>query len=260
MSLLLSSCFKKNIMFQTDSALGDSLLFAAKKMDKSYIIHPNDFLDVQVFTNNGERLIDPNFALPTTSGAGQIQTQVQSAPVIKYLVQPDGYIDLPMIGRIKVDGFDLHQSDSCLAKEYGKFYKDAFVYTRLLNKRVYVFGAFSSGSGTAGMSTSGKVIPLENENMNLIEVMAIAGGIDYYSKVHNIRLIRGDLKNPSVQIIDLHTIEGVRKANLAIQPNDIIYIEKYNRRFSQTINEIAPAISLLTSTLTLLVLVVSLRK
>lgn len=263
-SLLLSSCFKKNIMFQSDTAVGDSLLFAASKLDKSYIINPNDFLDVQVFTNNGERLVDPNFAMPSGAGiggGGNAQAQAQLQPVIKYLVQYDGFIDLPLIGRIKMEGYDLHQADSCLSKEYGRFYKGAFVYTRLLNKRVYVFGALASaGGGTTSLSTSGKVVPLENENMNVIEVMAIAGGIDYYSKVHNIRLIRGNLKNPSVQIIDLHTIEGMRKANLAVQPNDILYIEKYNRRFSQSLVEITPAISLITSAITLVVLLATLKK
>lgn len=262
-ALLLSGCFKKNIMFQTDRSVGDSLLFAANKLEKSYIIHSNDFLDVQVFTNNGERLVDPNFAIPSitgSNGGAGPASQAQLQPVIKYLVQYDGYIDLPMIGRIRVDGYDLHQTDSCLAKEYGKFYKGAFVYTRLLNKRVFVFGSSSNNGGGAGLSTVGKVVNLENENMNIIEVMAIAGGIDYYSKVHNIRLIRGDLKNPSVQVIDLHTIEGIRKANLAVQPNDILYIEKYNRRFSQTLVEITPAISLISSMITLIVLIATLKK
>ena len=261
--MLLSGCFKKNIMFQTDTPLGDSLLFAASKLDKSYIINPNDYLDVQVFTNNGERLIDPNFAMPSGAGIGaaganaSVQSQLQ--PVIKYLVQYDGFIDLPLIGRVKIEGYDLHQTDSCLAKEYGKFYKGAFVYTRLLNKRVYVFGSLMN-IGTTSLATSGKVVPLENENMNLIEVIAIAGGIDYYSKVHNIRLIRGNLKNPSVQIINLHTIEGMRKASLSVQPNDIVYIEKYNRRFSQSLTEVTPAISLVTSALTLIVLIATLKK
>ena len=260
-SLLLSSCFKKNIMFQTEKSVGDSLLFVASKLDKSYVIGPNDFLDVQVFTNNGERLVDPNFAMPSSAGGGGGGVQAQLQPVIKYLVQFDGFIDLPLIGRVKIDGYDLHEADSCLSKEYGKFYKGAFVYTRLLNKRVYVFGALGGvGGGGGGLSTTGKVIQLENENMNIIEIIAMAGGIDYYSKVHNIRLIRGSLKNPSVQIIDLHSIEGMRKANLAVQPNDILYIEKYNRRFSQSLLEITPAISLITSAITLIVLVATFNK
>ncbi len=259
--ILFSGCFRKNILFQTDSSTDEKLLFAVGQLEKTYIVKPNDYLDVQVYTNNGERLIDPNNAFAKqalTSPSSNTTTTLQ--PIVKYLVQPDGKVDLPMIGSVKVDNLSLHQVDSLLSVEYGKFYKEAYVYARLLNKRVLILGATGIVGGANSMGTSGKVIPLDNENMSLIEVITLAGGIDYYSKANNIRVIRGDLKNPSVQLVDLTTIEGMKKANLAVQPNDIIYIEKYNRRFSQSLQEVTPALSIFTSLLTIIVLIVTVNK
>ncbi|RZK29654.1 MAG: hypothetical protein EOO63_08590 [Hymenobacter sp.] len=88
--------------------------------------------------------------------------------------------------------------------------------------------------------------------MNLLEVLALAGGVDattagsgarYGGRVDNIRIIRGDLKNPQVQFIDLSTLEGMRRGNLQVEPNDIIYVQPVRRPFQETLTEIAPVFS-----------------
>ncbi len=90
-----------------------------------------------------------------------------------------------------------------------------------------------------------------NDNMNLIEVLAEVGGITEAGKAQNIRLIRGDLSNPSVQIIDMSTIEGMRKASLQVEPNDIVYIEPVRRVFFEALRDVGPILSALTSVATI---------
>jgi polysaccharide export outer membrane protein len=105
--------------------------------------------------------------------------------------------------------------------------------------------------GNAGGKTEvvGKVIPLQNENMSVIEIITLAGGMDNMAKAHKIRLIRGDLRNPSVYLIDLSTMEGVRKSQLNVQPNDIIYVERQRRVVSQFLTELAPLITVVNTIL-----------
>jgi hypothetical protein len=90
--------------------------------------------------------------------------------------------------------------------------------------------------------------------MNLIEVLALAGGVDgggsggasvyrYGGKTSNVRIIRGDLKNPQIEQIDLSTISGMRRANLQMEPNDIIYIEPVRRRFLEGLTDAGPVLS-----------------
>ena len=66
-------------------------------------------------------------------------------------------------------------------------------------------------------------------------------------RADNIRLIRGDLKNPQVQIIDLTTIDGMRRANLQVEPNDIVYVEPIRRPFYERLQEVTPLFSLIGS-------------
>jgi len=142
----------------------------------------------------------------------------------------------------------LIQADSVLQQKYNEYYKESFVKTAVSNNRVIILGA-----------SGGQVISLNNDNMNLLEVLALAGGVDgatgnstfsqYGGRVNNIRIIRGDLKNPQIQFIDLSTIEGMRRGNLQIEPNDIIYVQPVRRPFIEGVAATAPFISILSTLL-----------
>jgi polysaccharide export outer membrane protein len=238
----------------------------------TYRIRPNDYLDVRVYTNNGERLIDPNGELGFGSpGGAQGTTRATQTPqrgaqggsgtpsASDYLVQPDGTVVLPVVSRVAVAGLTSQQADSLLQLRYEKFYRGVFVQTRVTNNRVFVLG-----------TPGGQVIPVNNENMNLVEVLAYVGGINggaggansVGGNASNIRLIRptpnGDLKNAQVQIVNLNTIEGMRRASLRVQPNDIIYIEPSRRSaFIQSLQDAAPLFSLIGVTISLTAVTVS---
>ena len=241
--LILSSCgaYNQNVMFKTDmQRLPATLATSVSLAEKNYLIQKNDYLEVQLFANKGENLINFNIQ---TYGSGNNTITGQAAQAPRFLVQENGYVKLPMVGSVKLEGFTLHQADSLLEKAYTAFYEEPFVNTRYANKRVILLG-----------STKGQVIPLINENMNLIEVIALSGGVDLTARVSNIRLIRGDLKNPEVYLIDLSTIEGMTQANLKVQPNDIVYIEPARRPFRESLADITPILGLITSIFTLIIL------
>ncbi|MBW8049639.1 MAG: polysaccharide export protein EpsE [Cytophagales bacterium] len=246
--LCLISCrgYKQNIMFKTEkSVFAVELKGAVKKAERNYVIRKDDYLGIRVYTNYGESLIDPNMEL-FRDGNRNVQSYEDRQ---KYLVKYDGFVKLPMVGKIKLDGLTLNQADSLLERRYSEFYEDVFCVTKLLNRRVVVLGAIG-----------GQVVPLENENMNLLEILALAGGIDNLSKVQNIRIIRGDLKDPDIYLIDLSTIEGMKQANLNVQPNDIIYIEPVRKVLIESVRDISPILAVVTNIITLILIIITLSQ
>ncbi|MCC2548253.1 polysaccharide biosynthesis/export family protein [Hymenobacter sp. BT175] len=279
-SLLFFSCagsraYRQNIMFRTPTGEGLDTMKLRKAVNRSarnYIIQPNDYLEVRVYTNKGERILDPNgelqFGNPggmgstgtsrgaagqnigvRTGGGGTRQTGQgaggQPSGGSEFLVQSDGVVNLPMVNRVQVTGLTLLEADSLLKTKYDVFYKDSYVATRVTNNRIFVLG-----------TPGGQIIPMYNDNMNLLEVLAAAGGIDgggqlggggggtSRGRAYNIRLIRGDLKNPQVQVIDLTTIEGMRRANLQVEPNDVVYIEPLRRPFFEALQDVSAVFGL----------------
>jgi len=236
-ALAICSCksYQANILFEVEEEAMEELSSVLVEVHEHYVVSPDDKLQVEVYTNRGEELLDPINALQDD------RNDYQSTPPI-YQVQPDGLIELPIIGQVELAGLTISEVNKLLEQRYGEFYKDPYVLTRFMNKRVIVLGA-----------TGGKVVPLDNEGMNLLEVLALAGGINNDAKGHNVRLIRGDLSNPQVQVIDLTTIEGMTRANLQVQPNDIVYVEPVRRPFTEGLKDVVPILSLLTSVLALVV-------
>jgi len=241
-SLLLSGCIRNEYrLFRTEqNFMNDSIQQLLKKDNPIFTVHPNDIIELNVYSSGGERIIDPDQEyLMAANGNAALVTKTE-----QYLVQKDGSVFLPMVGRVVLGGQILRAVDSLLSVQYSSFYKDAYVKTSIVNKRVMVFGPAGA-----------KVIKLDNENVNLIEAMALYGGMSTDMHTDRIRLIRGNLSNPDVQVINLSSIDGMRTAQHKLLPGDIIYVEPIKRVFRETMTDILPTVSLAVSLLTLLILI-----
>lgn len=237
----MMSCasYKQNIMFKsTEEVQPERISKEVSAVEKNYHIQKNDLLSLEVYSNKGERLIDPNPELSQKNGA--TQEIEEDEPV--YLVDLKGIVRFPMVGEINLENFTLRQAEEILQKEYAKFFKEPYVQLTYKNKRVILLGALG-----------GHVIPLENENMNLLEVLALGKGLTNDSKAQNIRLIRG----VRVFEIDLSTIQGLRDGNVIVEPGDIIYVEPVRRPVSEALRDYSGALSLLISLTTLLLVLQS---
>ncbi|MEO8470814.1 MAG: polysaccharide biosynthesis/export family protein [Chryseolinea sp.] len=235
-TMLASSCssYKQNIMF----GVSDQTVLQKEMttVERNYIIQINDYLQVEVYTNKGERIIDPDFQLSKEMGNTTV-AQTQTIPT--YLVDIRGICRFPMIGELKVNGLKLRDAEEILQKEYSTYYKDAFVVLKYINKRVIILGA-----------PGGQVIPLANDNMKLVEVLALAKGLNNDAKAHNIRVLRQE----QVFLVDLTTIEGYLKNNMVIEPGDVIYVEPVRRPFLEGLRDYGVILSVITSLTTLAVI------
>ncbi len=233
---VLCACgsYRKNIMFKADTTHIPKLKEAAQKAERNYIIRKNDLLKVSVFTNQGERIIDPDFEL--LKGINQQSAQLKPDP--EYLVNTDGIVRLPMVGEIKVEGLTLRQAEEMLQKAYAAYYTNPFVIVQCTSNRVVVLGLPQS-----------KVIPLPYENITLAEAIAMAGGLDRDSRADNIRVLRGE----QFFVADLSTLSSYTTNNLLIQPGDIIYIEPIRRPVSEALRDYISLVSILSSLTTLIV-------
>ena len=238
LAIALTSCgaYKQNIMFRVpkDYAIEKQV----ESVEKNYIVQKNDYLKLQVYTNDGELIIDPNMEMMKDMPGGQSTTAMK--PSVDYLVDVNGITKLPMIGEIKLEGLTIRQAEEILQKEYSKYYQQPYVVLKYGNKRAIILGA-----------PGGQVIPLVNENVKLVEVLAMAKGLDITAKAQNIRVLRDN----QVFVADLTTIDGYLKNNMIIQPGDVIYVEPVRRPVLESLRDYGPLISIFT-TITALVVVI----
>lgn len=232
--LIFTSCksLDSSKMFDTPNSYDYSEF---KPLVIEYKIKPYDELDIRVYTNKGDKLIDfENTNLQ------------QNKTGITYSVEHDGKIKLPTLNRIDISGLTVREAEKKLETEYKKYFREPFILLTIVNRRVIVF---SSGS------TKGQVIYMKNDNYTLIEALADAGGISGFSKAYKIKLLRGNLNNPEVFLFKLRKLEDMKNVNFLLRSNDIIYVEEKPRYAQKFLVEIAPYLTLFTTMLTLYALV-----
>ncbi|MEO6167009.1 MAG: polysaccharide biosynthesis/export family protein [Chitinophagales bacterium] len=223
----ISSCkvFYPDRLFKTDKDFPlvspDSL-----QVPKEYVIRAGDLLAIGIFSNNGYELVD---VIAKDNG---------SASAINYVVKEDGYIMLPMLDSVFITGYSLGDAEKLLEQKYSYYFVNPFVRVDVTNRRAYVY------RGRQGAS----VVILDKENMNLLEVLAKAGGMPSFGKADRVRILRGDLRHPAVFDVDLSSVEGMMQANLRIEANDIIYIDA-KLGTNDVLYQITPVLTLISTIL-----------
>jgi len=235
---LLSSCsINKNIMFQTDTE------YEFKKPDidstnKEYKLASFDYITINLFTGDGAMILEY-----TTSG---IERQPNYGGFdLYYIIDKNGEVDLPVLGKTKLSGLSIQEAQQYLESRFIN-YNDPFCLVRVLNRRVMVF----SGDGSLGT-----VVPIANQNISVIEAIALAGGIRERGNASKIKIIRTNKGVNEVYRLNLSTIEGVENAKMIVQAGDIIYVEPVPQITNEFVKDIAPLVSLFSSTLILFLVI-----
>ena len=229
-AIVISSCkvMRSNLMLKTPKDYAyDELIDSLARQD--YKIAPNDEVFYFVYTNDGFQLINLTQ-----------QVSQQGRAQINAIVESDGFIKMPGIGRVQVAGMTIKELQYFLEEKYSEYYVKPYVEVRVGNKRVIVF----PGNGGAA-----KVLPLNNNNTTVMEAIASAGGIMEDGKAYKVKLIRNDPDpkvKPKVYLMDLSRIEGLTLANSKVQANDIIYVEPRYKPLATFNKEILPLVTTIT--------------
>lgn len=198
--------------------------------NQDYKLSANDQIQYRVFTNDGFKLIDL-----------ANQANIIYRNDLDVLVESDGMVKLPMIGYVKLEGYTIREVEKVLEEKYSEYYVKPFVTVRVTNKRVIVF------PGNGGLA---KVLPLSNNNTTVLEAIALAGGITDDGKAYKVKLIRNYRNSkPEVFLMDLSKIDGLAAGNTKVLANDIIYIEPRYRLARTVAAELAPIVSIISSTI-----------
>lgn len=209
--------------------------------DSTYTIGVSDELNLELFANDGIKMIDIlNSGMSAESNKEKLT----------YWVDYDGTVRFPVIGRIQIAGKTIRQAEDTVEKLFSRVYNNPFARLKVENRRAIVY------PGNGGVA---KVISLKQPNVTMMEAIAEAGGISQSGKAYKIKLIRGDYNNPQVFLVNLRKIDGLKDADIVLQPNDIIYVEE--RKSGQVVvREVIPWVASLTSILGISLTIYTLTK
>ena len=208
--------------------------------DLEATVAPFDELRIIVLSNSGkeDELLKPFNTLQSTHN---INTTNNSGSLSGYLVDARGTIQFPVLGDMHVAGLTRLQLQDTIEAQLirnGQL-KDPLVVARFMNFKVF----FLSSSG-------GKVINVSNERCTFLEALAMAGGLDWYTRRDRIGVMREVNGKRVIHYLDPRSTEIFNDDFFVLQQNDIIFTEERSYKFFSTnLNIVVGLVSSLASVL-----------
>jgi polysaccharide export outer membrane protein len=172
--------------------------------DKTYYISAGDIINISVFP------------------AEEFSREVT--------VQPDGTMEIPLLGSIKVQGLNVQDLQNILIAKFSKYVSNPQITVNVRKfaaHKVAIIGQIHSPGYYE-----------YREGLRLLDLVAQAGGLGEYAKTSKVRIFR-QTKEPDGKIKEVlvyaelgKALKGDCEKNLILQSGDIVYVPK--TRFSTT--------------------------
>lgn len=181
-------------------------------------IMPKDQLNILVST------IDPKASQPFNLGsygnnANGASMNNSENSLFSYLVDNNGEINFPIVGKIKVGGHTITECEDIIRQKIATYLaatERPMVKVRLSSYRVTVLGEVRNPG----------VFPVRTEKMTVLEALAQAGDLTIYGRRYNVLLIREDANGEkSYHRLNLLDANMISSPYYYLQQNDIIYVE-----------------------------------
>lgn len=173
------------------------------------------------------------------AASGQMQQQL-------YLVDNEGYIQFPVLGKIKLGGLSRDEAIKYLTSEISQYINNPIINLRIMNFKVTVQGEVIKPG----------VYTVTSERLTLAEAIALSGDMTVYGKRDNVLIIR-EIEGKKVPIrVDMTKADFMTSPYYYLNQNDIVYVEPNKTRINSSV--VGPNLSLGLSALSLLVTIIAL--
>lgn len=173
----------------------------------AYKVMPYDNLYIRVVTP------DPQWSVIFNADVGTAGITQESAVLSGYVVDIDGDIEIPYVGRVSVGGKTLSEIKTMLDSIFKNYVTDAAIMVRLVNNNISILGE---------VNAPGRYM-LTKDRINIFEALSMAGDMSYYSNRQKVQLIRPTPYGPVIKEFSLGDRSILFSEYYYIMPNDIIY-------------------------------------
>lgn len=245
-ALLFASCKPSEEIAYIADAQRDSAF--ALKGQFSGGIQANDLLSIYVASETPESTIqfnqETNKIAVLTDGDNRTVLNSGSTTVSGYLVNHDGDIIFPVLGRIHVLGLTHNELAALIEKQLISqgHITDPVVTVKLMNFKVCVLG---------DVARPGQLV-VSGERLTIFEALSMVGDLTIYGQRHNVTIVREENGVRTIGEVDLSSKSVFDSPYYYLHQNDVVYVEpnmrkkKNAERDPMTMTYISSAVSIVS--------------
>lgn len=206
LTLFFSSCASKKEVVYFQNTGGFETLVDKNSFTPKFKV--DDLISIHVSTLNSEA--SAPFNLFRGASEGGIRPEQ-----VDYLIDKEGSIDFPVIGKLKVAGLSAEELRVLLRQKLSDYLKDPIINIRLKNFTVTILGEVNR-PGT---------YPVNGERITILEALGFAGDLTVKGVRNNVMVIR-DFDGTKVYTrLDLTKKEAMSSPVFYLTQNDVVYVE-----------------------------------
>lgn len=171
------------------------------------VINKGDILNIEVTTIDAE--------LGGISQEKQTSMSTGTEAMSGYMVDKNGFVEVPIIGKLQVEGLTTIEVRELVRKNALNFYKDPLVNIRIVNFYITVLGEVHS---------PGRYV-VNSEKVNIIDAIGLAGDLTLGAKRSNVMLMIEENGETVFTRIDLNSTDIFQSKYFYLQSGDKIYVE-----------------------------------
>ncbi|UII76114.1 polysaccharide biosynthesis/export family protein [Flagellimonas sp. HMM57] len=212
-TLLLSSCASKQDIVYFQDATNFETLINDNNFSPTFKV--DDLISIHVSTLNPEASAPFNLVVGVSDDVGANNNAGGGGSQVSYLVDKDGNIDFPVLGKVKVEGLSQEDLRVKLRSLLSDYLKDPIINIRILNFTVTILGEVNR-PGT---------YPVIGEQITILEALGLAGDLNIRGMRKNILVIRDFDGTKVYNRIDLTSKEAMKSPVYYLTQNDVVYVE-----------------------------------
>lgn len=185
------------------------------------------------------------------TGMQMMQQMANNNPSLSgYLVDSEGNIDIPVLGRLNVRGKTVEETKVMIGEKLKPYLNDPVVLIRFLNFRFTVLGEVKAP----------RTISVPGERMTILEALGQAGDLTPYSNREKIMVIRENNGAREFGYINIHSPEVFKSPYFYLQQNDIVYVEPIPEAVATVRDPIQEVLPIVSGILSIIAVVVALAR
>jgi polysaccharide export outer membrane protein len=211
MAFVSCSTSRSNLAYFEDIQNNSSI----QSITNDYVVSilPDDELFITVTSEQPAASAAFNLPMVNPAYSGDISTSSQGRQQT-YVVDTDGNINFPLLGKVQVQGLTTEQLTKNLTSQISNYVKDPIVTVQLVNFRVKVLGE---------VKTPGSITITRNR-YSILDAIADAGDLTEYGERNNVLLIREENGKINYYRFDLTSSDVLTSPYFYLKQNDAIYV------------------------------------
>ena len=181
-----------------------------------YKVKTGDLLSVQIKT-----ITPVEFDFFNQTKESNSQLFVSNPYLYGYVVNAEGYLDLPIIGSFNVRGKTIAEVSFLISDRSKSYFKDPNVKVNILNFYVTVLGE---------VNKPGRINVIEPQT-TLLEIIGLAGDLKEYANRKRVKIIRSSGETPVIYYVNLKDLSIINSSLFYLQPDDVVYVEPLQKKF-----------------------------